>query len=173
MITHYGLFWSERDVLWSGKPGSLLGSPKTPLGRRGAPTKAERTASKDFRDYIGLYCLYGEGELLYVGEAGLDTQQTLFSRLKTHRKGPMAGRWNSFSWFGCDACTGRVERKSALMQLEAITIAIINPGHNKQSGAFAGATQVFQVPHEKAEGDMETKIARLSAQIDELKAALT
>jgi hypothetical protein len=171
MITHYGLFWSERDVFW-GRPknaGQLLGREKTPLGRRGAPSKAERDTARDYRDFVGLYCLYGEGELLYIGEAGLGTKSSLFSRLKQHRTGPMAGRWDAFSWFGRETCVGKTEVKAALGQLEAITISIINPGFNKQSGTFSGATQVYQVPHESSEGDMETKLARLAAQIESLR----
>jgi hypothetical protein len=173
MITHYGLFWSERDVFWTGKrgkPGALLGREKEPLGRRGAPTKEERENQWDYRDFVGLYCLYGSGDLLYVGEAGLGSKSTqkLFSRLKTHRKGPMAGRWDSFSWFGRETMNGSTNPKTALSQLEAVTISIINPGFNKQAGTFSGATQVFQVPHQDAEGNIETKLARLAAEVAKL-----
>ena len=80
----------------------------------------------------------------------------------------MSGRWDSFSWFGREECKGKYKVGEALKQLEAIAIAIVNPGFNKQSGTFAGAIQVFQVPHQEAEGDMETKLARLDAKIDEL-----
>jgi hypothetical protein len=57
MITHYGLFWSERDVYWGKQrsSGVLLGREKSPLDRRGAPTKEERENAKDYRDYVGLY----------------------------------------------------------------------------------------------------------------------
>ena len=51
-------------------------------------------------------------------------------------------------------------------------LAIVNPGFNKQSGTFAGAIQVFQVPHENTKGDMETKLARLAAQMDGIKEAV-
>lgn len=170
MITHYGLFWSERDVYWGKQndQGELLGRSKQ-LGRRGAPTKEERKNSVDFRNYVGLYCLYGDGELLYVGEAGLDSNRTLFERLKEHRKGSLAGRWDAFSWFGRENSDGDCEVKSSLAQLEAIAIAIINPGFNKQGGTFQGATQIFQVVHEKAEGDMETKLERLMDEIQSLR----
>lgn len=171
MITHYGLFWSERDVFWGGNkgnPGALLGRPREPLGRKGAPTKEERDRAEDFRSFVGLYCLYGDGELLYIGEAGLGTNRRLFERLKEHRKGPMAGRWDRFSWFGRENCKGHQEVQASLAQLEAITIAIINPGFNRQSGTFVGATQVYQVPHERAEGDLETKLSRLTRLVEQL-----
>jgi hypothetical protein len=172
MITHFGLFWSERDVYW-GQPGKdlgqLLGREKAPLGRKGAPTKAERNNAANYRTYIGLYCLYGEGELHYIGQAGLGTNATLFDRLKRHRKGPMAGRWDAFSWFGRENCDGKTDVQSALKQLEAIAISIINPGNNKQSGAFSGATQVYQVPHEAAAGNLETQLAKMASMIEGLK----
>lgn len=57
MITHYGLFWSERDVFWGrpNKKGELLGREKTPIGRRGAPTAEEKRKSMNYRDYIGAH----------------------------------------------------------------------------------------------------------------------
>ncbi|HWO56404.1 MAG TPA: hypothetical protein VNN55_02435 [bacterium] len=173
MITHYGLYWSERHVFWGRqkRAGQLLGREKTPLARRGAPSSAERGKAGDFRNFVGVYCLYGDGKLLYIGEAGLGTKRTLFARLKKHRKGPLAGRWDRFSWFGRDSASGRCGVKEALAQLEAVSIAIINPGFNKQSGAFAGAIQVFQVPHQEAEGDMETKVDRIARIVSELREA--
>ena len=170
-ITHYGLFWSERDVFWGRQknPGQLLGRENAQREQLGATTKAEREKYKDFREYVGLYCLHSDNQILYIGETGLGTQGHLFDRLKQHRKGTMAGRWDRFSWFGRETCEGKTSIESALKQLEAITIAIINPGFNKQSGAFADAKQVFQIPHEESEGDLETKLSRIAKQIDELK----
>ena len=171
MITHYGLFWSERDVFWGyqNNPGELLGREEGQRDQPGAPTKAEIEESpKDFRKYVGLYCLYVNNDLLYIGEAGLGTKSNLFDRLKQHRKDVMAGRWDRFSWFGRESCTGQTSVESALRQVEAITIAIINPGFNKQSGTFANAKQVFQAPHPKSEGDLETKLSRIAEKIKEL-----
>ena len=77
MITHYGLFWSERSVFWGRqkKSGQLLGRIRTKRDGRGRPTKAEREVKKDFRNFVGIYCLYESGELIYVGEAGLGTKE--------------------------------------------------------------------------------------------------
>ncbi len=171
MISHYGLFWSERDVFWGkGKAkGQLLGREKSRLGRQGAPTKEERDKAKCYREWVGLYCLYGEGELIYVGEAGLGTKSTIFGRLSQHRKGGMADRWDSFSWFGREGTEGTCQTLTALQQLEAISISVINPGFNRQNGTFSGATQVFQVPHERSEGDTETKLARLAEQLEKMQ----
>ena len=59
--------------------------------------------------------------------------------------------------------------KDAFAQLEAVAIAVTNPGFNKQSGTFSGAVQIYQVPHEKAEGDTETKLDRLTDMIEALR----
>lgn len=176
MITHYGLFWSERDVFWGrpNKPGQLLGREKTDLKRRGAPTAEERKGADDYREYVGIYCLYGDGSLLYVGQAGLGNKRSLFERLKEHRKGPMSNRWDRFSWFGrMKKREGEIDATVALAQLEAVSIAITNPGFNRQSGNFAGSQQVFQVPHEEAEGDMETKFSRMVDQLSEMQDTIT
>ncbi len=175
MITHYGLSWKAADVLWSrwrNAPSALLGREKEPLGRKGAPTVEQRNNAKDYGNFVGVYCLYGEGELIYIGEAGLDTGQNLFWRLKEHRKGGMSGRWDTFSWFGRANCNDDVPSKAALQQLEAIAIAIINPGFNKQSGAFAKAKQVYQVAHDFSEGDISTRLARMEAALGEIRSKL-
>jgi hypothetical protein len=173
MISHYGLFWSERDVFWGRpqSPGELRGRVRPLLDRRGAPTKTQRLATKDYRNFVGLYCLYGDQQLLYIGEAGLGTKSTLFSRLKQHRTGPLSGRWDTFSWFGRESVKGQASVAQSIGQLEAIAIAIINPGLNKQSGTFGGAKQVFQVPHERAEGNLETKLARIADQLSRIEKA--
>ncbi len=181
MITHYGLFWSERDVFWGeqgkkkggeGKKGEFLGREKIRLLRRGAPNKIEKEKANDFKKYIGIYCLYANRQLLYIGEAGLGNKGNLFNRIKQHRNDALADQWDSFSWFGRAKCEGETPVKDALKQLEAISIAIVNPGFNRQSGAFAGAKQVFQVPHDDAEGDFETKLNRIADQTRDLDAAI-
>ncbi len=168
MITHYGLLWNERDVFWGKRNlnGALRGKGGQRWGRADALTKSEITTYDDYREFIGLYCLYSDNSLVYVGEAGIGskedgTKSTIYSRLKNHRNGPMAGRWNRFSWFGRQDREGDSKVSTALAQLEAVTIAIINPGFNKQSGTFKGATQIYQVPDARAEGDLETKVNRL------------
>lgn len=167
MITHYGLYWSKDDVFWGRpkNPGKLLGKTNSPIGRRGAPTTTERENAKDFRDYKGVYALFSDYELVYIGQAGIGTDQTLFGRINQHRKGPLANRWQQFCWFGVEIVDNKAnidtDIKKSLAQLEAICIAITNPGFNKQSGAFKGAKQVYQVPHPDEEGDLETRLSRL------------
>ena len=163
MITHYGLYWSKNDVFWGqrGNAGQLLGRTSSPIGRRGAPSANERRSASDFRDYKGVYALFSNFELVYVGQAGIGNNHTLFKRIKQHRIGPLANRWEQYCWFGVANVPKQVNANDALKQLEAICIAMTNPGFNKQSGAFKGAKQVYQVPHPDADGDLETRLARL------------
>jgi hypothetical protein len=172
MITHFGLFWSTADVKWKGQRALLLGREKIRLERRGAPSKAEKNTEKDFGPFVGLYCLYQEGRLIYVGEAGLGNKSTLGKRLLDHTVDHLADTWDEFSWFGRDA-VDKATLSSTLdgfAQLEAVLIAIVNPGSNKQSGAFKGAIQVFQIPDENSEGDVDTKFARVMKRLEEIEA---
>lgn len=165
MITHYGLFWKKEDVFWGRRrnPGCLLGQ------RNNSTIVATRRTSKnypDYRNFKGVYALFADYNLIYVGQAGVTSKSSLFDRLKNHRNGELANRWNRFCWFGVDDIKANIKGKEALTQLEAICISITNPGHNKKSGAFAKAEQVYQVQHEEAEGDLETKVDRLREQIE-------
>jgi len=56
--------------------------------------------------------------------------------------------------------------------LEAITIAIINPAFNRKSGTFANAKEVDQVPHERSDGGLETKLSRIAEDIELIKRKL-
>ena len=177
MITHYGLFWSETSVFWGRQknPGQLWGRT-TPdrQQQRGRPKKGElKENEQDFRDYVGIYCLYRSGELIYVGQAGLGNKSNLFTRLKRHREDHLSGRWDKFSWFGCKKPSGSEKREKithldALAQLEAILIAITNPRFNKQSGTFKKASQVFQAPHDDADGDIADKLKKMEARMEKV-----
>lgn len=178
IFTHYGLYWSVDDVLWKGgrrKEAGLWGRERARLERKGRPTKAEQDNAFDYQNFIGLYCLYRNYQLIYVGEAGLGNKSTLFPRLRAHLSDHLADQWDQFSWFGraapLDATTAHVT--AAFAQMEAVLIAVINPGLNKQGGTFVGASKVFQVPHDEAEGDIDTKVGRLMAKLETIEALVT
>lgn len=178
MITHYGLFWSAADVLWArhgADPAHLKGRERVRLERQGRPTRAEIENATDYSEWIGIYCLYRDSHLVYVGEAGLGNASTLFARLKQHRSDHLADLWDEFSWFGRAPAQRRstTEVVGALAQVEAVLIAVTNPGFNKQGGTFKKAVQVFQVPHEQAEGDTQTKLGRIMAKLEEIEARMT
>lgn len=152
LIRTAGLFWREDYVFW-GRPhnaGSLLGVPI--LAATATPT--------NFRDQIGVYALYADYDLVYVGQVGRGNQ-TLLARLKYHRTRDLAGRWNRFSWFGVRwvLATGELsninaslhpELNGVLDHIEAILIHTAEPPKNAQGGRFGPrVTRYKQVRDER------------------------
>ena len=150
MIKAFGLFWKADRVDWGtrgpGRAGRLMGA----RGRGGG------AQAVDFRQQHGIYALYSDFELVYVGQTGANTG--LLGRLNGHRSDHLADRWDRFSWFGTrrvlttgelakGASAPTVQRKQGLDIIEAVTIAIAEPRLNLQRGNWsgAGAEQYFQV----------------------------
>jgi len=138
LIYNYGLYWREDNIFWGkgNKPGRLLGVLAT-----------NTTGNEvDFREQTGVYVLYADYELVYVGQAG-NGNQKLFDRLKQHTRDSLAGRWNQFSWYGTrwvkqDYTLAR-ETEGAhsthgevLDHIEAILIHSCEPNLNRQGGRF-------------------------------------
>jgi hypothetical protein len=146
LIQNYGLFWRGRDVFWGepGKSGNLLG------------LRANSRSSEpiDFREQTGIYVLYADYHLLYVGQAGYGNKK-LFDRLRAHRFDHLAERWNRFSWFGLRwvKATGKLSNDTAnkhptipevLNHLEAVLISATEPALNRQGGRWGQAVQYLQ-----------------------------
>jgi hypothetical protein len=145
LIQTYCLFWRVEDVHW-GKPknpGRLLGY------RHGAKSKVV-----DFRHQTGIYALYADYDLVYIGQTGAKSGQKLFHRLRQHRR-HMGGRWNRFSWFGTKwvkqnlGLSGGTQASSAkladtLNHLEAILIDVAEPKLNRQGGKWGKAVEYKQ-----------------------------
>lgn len=148
MIRSYGLHWHIEKVNWGhpGVAGTLLGAERL---TRNCP-------QIDFRDQRGIYALYADYDLVYVGQVGSGNQR-LFNRLKGHLRGSLSERWNRFSWFGtrwvtganrlsADAAAVNVTTEIALNILEAVSIAISEPRLNLQRGEWGNAIRYRQVP---------------------------
>jgi hypothetical protein len=146
MIKNYGLHWKIDNVDWGRqkKSGTLFG----------AASRSKQARRVDFREQRGIYALYADYELVYVGQTGAG-EDRLFQRLKTHKKDHLSERWNRFSWFGtqwvtrqhrlsADTAEVHASVESALNTLEAISIAISEPRLNLQRGRWSDATQYFQ-----------------------------
>ncbi len=148
MIRSYGVHWSSNRVFW-GKPG--IGNTGTLLA---AASRSSHAHPVDFRNQKGIYALYADYELVYIGQTGAGDDR-LFKRLKTHRSDHLSERWNRFSWFG----TQRVTQKNilsidieaihqsvegALNIMEAVSIAISEPRLNLQRGRWGESRKYFQ-----------------------------
>ena len=147
MIRTYGLYWRADGVFWGrqNNPGSLLG----------AASRSSRAMSVDFRLQRGIYALYAEYELVYVGQTGAGTDR-LFNRLKVHRTDHLSERWDRLSWFGTqwvtqqhrlstDTAAVHEDVPAALNILEAVSTAISAPRLNLQRGRWGASRQYYQV----------------------------
>ncbi|MCX7689095.1 MAG: GIY-YIG nuclease family protein [Fimbriimonadales bacterium] len=148
MIQCYGLHWHINRVNWGrqNNPGELLGYTAGAVGHL-----------IDFRDQIGVYALYADYDLVYVGQTGRGNQR-LLNRLRFHRHGVLAERWNRFSWFGILGVNENTHElqdldelgnqalllPDVLNTLEAIVIAVAEPRLNRQGGRWGRANQYFQ-----------------------------
>ena len=170
VIQNYGLFWRVERVVW-GTKGEGKGKG-TLLGRARESKLAKKEGIVDFREQKGIYALYSNYKLVYVGQTRRGVSGTLFNRLKYHRNhkvDDLSERWDMFSWFGMlqplavaakkamkaqgdirDLYRPKKELKVApsvaLDMLEAVSIAISEPRLNFQRGKWKsiGATQYYQ-----------------------------
>jgi hypothetical protein len=146
VIRSYGLHWRADRVAW-GRPnnaGTLLG----------AASRSARARPVDFRLQRGIYALYAEYELVYVGQTGAGNDR-LFNRLKFHRADHLSERWDRFSWFGtqwvtqqhglsADNAAIHETVEATLNMLEAVSVAISEPRLNLQRGRWGESTQYYQ-----------------------------
>ena len=148
IIKNWGFTWSRAYIFrgYGGFPGHLKGKA------RGKPVT-------DFKDQIGIYLLQDNNrQIIYVGQVG-SGKATLFTRLKQHMDGNLAGRWDYFTWFGffsannngtlskvanVNAQVANFKYSQALNEMEAILIEVIEPALNKQGGNLKGATEYEQ-----------------------------
>lgn len=146
MIRSYGLHWRDDRVSWGGKGtlGMLLG----------AASKSNNARPVNFREQRGIYALYADYELVYLGQTGAGINR-LFNRLKAHKSDHLSERWNRFSWFGTqwvkadnelstDIAAVSLPTVTSLNILEAVSIAIGEPRLNLQRGKWGDAKQYFQ-----------------------------
>lgn len=152
IIQAYGLFWKKDNVFWGAgsNPGALFG----------VSARARRGTVIDFRDQIGIYILYQGHRMIYVGQAG-SGNRFLFKRLRSHKRDVLAGRWDTFSWFGLRRVllSGRLSKvnrratsplSATLNHMEAVLIAGAEPALNRQGGRFGGsAKRYLQVRDER------------------------
>lgn len=138
LFRSYGLFWKVEDVFW--------GKPNSPGNLYGKAIRKKKSIPIDFRDQVGIYVLYFDYKLVYIGQAG-NGNASLFKRLKYHCTDTMAGRWNQFSWFGikqvitgnklkADKLAIKTDVARALNHLEAMLIHSSEPPLNRQGGRW-------------------------------------
>ena len=142
------MHWRADRVNW-GKQG-----PKNQGSLLGVASRSAGAVKVDFREQRGIYALYAEYELVYIGQTGAGSDR-LLKRLKSHKSDHLSERWDRFSWFGtqwitqahklsADTASVASSVEVALNTLEAISIAIAEPRLNLQRGRWGKATKYFQ-----------------------------
>jgi len=138
IITSFGMYWRRDAIEWKRKP-KLLGVQQ--LG-------AEPV---DFSEQIGIYLLYDDREVIYVGRS---TERPLGRRLYEHTLDRLSTRWNRFSWFGLlpvdekgkfGALSDTVKAEKIIPALEAILIEALEPRQNRRRGDDLEEVEYLQV----------------------------
>ncbi|MFA7201475.1 MAG: GIY-YIG nuclease family protein [Candidatus Paceibacterota bacterium] len=163
LIKNYGLFWKKDDVFWGKQraTGRLLG----------ILAGAKRSDTVDFRNQVGIYVLYADYKIVYIGQAG-NGNAKLFARLKNHSRDDLAGRWNQFSWFGLNWVTKQHKLSSDIARLFPKTLSVLNhieailihasePPLNRQGGRWGKEVQRY-LQYRDAEllGKSETELLK-------------
>jgi signal peptidase I len=149
-IRSFGMYWKRELVYWKSVPFLA--------GRELLASDAV-----DFNKQIGVYILYDNHEVIYVGRI---TDRPLGQRLFEHTIDRLSGRWNRFSWFGMYAVSmdgtlkiAEVKPTSSTLikALEAILIETLEPPQNRRRGDGLNAIEYIQAedPNLKAHNDKE------------------
>jgi len=150
LIRSFGLYWTRDAVDWESK--KLLGDRRHYKLTVKNPTAKKRHC--DVWKQHGIYALYSNFKLVYVGLAN-SIDEGIGSRLYSHHTKPrMQGRWDAFSWFGIDAYdnegrpvlykTAPVSGPTIVRTLELVSILVADPPLNRSQGRFKGAEQIVQ-----------------------------
>lgn len=181
LIRAYGENWDPDLVEW-GRVGGERGSLDGEFGPLRNPV------SCDVWDQVGIYVLLAEWQTVYVGKVTAGNQ--LGSRLRLHRRGDLAGRWDRFSWYGIRRLnkTGKlaatpkqrnVGPAEIINTLEALSIVVAEPPRNRRFETIPNATLVRQAgagapkPLRAQVGDVLAGIEELRGDFDQLGQRLT
>lgn len=127
VVKSVGMYWNLDRIDWRTKPKLY--------GRQQAGSDLI-----DFSDQIGIYLLYDQNRVLYVGRA---VERPLGQRLAEHLKDRLNGRWNRFSWFGLRGVdeSGKLTKPDfsanqpqIISLMEAILIEALEPAQNRKRG---------------------------------------
>ena len=106
----------------------------------------------------GIYCLYKNEKLYYVGLAG-----NLFRRIKQHRRDKHKRKWNRFSAYV-------TKHDKHIQELESLTLRIISPSGNRKKGRLSGAMNLkLELSHQMKSSHRLHEAEMLGGQIAKTK----
>lgn len=141
IVRAFGLFWNVTGVDWDAK--RMVGVYED------SETKEKITSNCWAQS--GIYCLYHEFMPIYVGRA---VSRNLGDRVNSHRSDRLAGRWDSFSWFGTHKVnkdgtlqafkTRLTKRGQIVRSLEAFALIAFDPRLNRRHESIPSALEFIQ-----------------------------
>ena len=126
IVNSFGMYWQRDLVVWRNGPRVF-----------GKQQRASK--SVDFGKQKGIYILYDQHTVIYVGRS---IDRPLGKRLYEHTTDRLSSRWNRFSWFGLLDVTHEGTLRDVLVSvslaalvatLEALLIEALEPPQNRQA----------------------------------------
>ncbi len=152
LVGAYGMFWDRSLIDWNAHGWRML-------GRQGMNAGTIKIA--DFRKARGVYVLYSDTGIYYIGLAS--GGNGIGGRLRDHLSDGHAERWSRFSWFAFDspsetetypdgvlrndhwAGVEEAEDKVVIREMEALLLAVASPPGNVQKTKFQEGSAWLQV----------------------------
>ena len=126
------MYWKRDRVIWTSSISPNL------FGKQ-----QEATTQVNFRNQIGIYILYDNNGIVYIGRA---SEQTISKRLKDHTEDRLEGRWDRFSWFGIysvnedgtlnSPVNNLIDIENLIITFESLLIEVIEPRQNRKRGDY-------------------------------------
>jgi hypothetical protein len=168
LIGAFGKYWSRDLVEWDAHGWRLLGRQHLQRGK---------LAVADFRKARGVYVLYSDAGIYYVGLAS--ASGGLGSRLKDHLADRHKNAWTRFSWFSFDSVSETETYDDGVIKhepwetvegshtdfigdMEALLLAVTSPPGNVQRMKFRAGDEWLQVadvaPEVKTFADLKDRL---------------
>lgn len=137
IIHSFGMYWRRDLVVWRNSP-KMYGKQQA------------QAMPVDFGDQKGIYVLYDQHTVVYVGRA---IDRPLGKRLHEHTVDRLSSRWNRFSWFGLLDVTqaGNLRETpfnaslaALVATLESLLIEALEPPQNRKRGDDFSAVEYIQ-----------------------------
>jgi hypothetical protein len=162
LFKNCGVYWHLDDT-FLGKPGSRGRNKGRLIGVN------EANVETDFSNQIGIYALYADFDLVYVGQVGAGDNNTLIHRIRHHSRSELKDRWNRFSWFGllrvlqngelaAPAAANHPNRAQLLDHIEGIILQFAEPKLNSQEGRFRGEVISYRQKRDDRLGPTEREM---------------
>ncbi len=111
----------------------------------------------DFSGQIGVYILYRDDDIVYVGESSKGKKKGIYGKLIGHKDDGWA--FSTYSWFGVlpldaqnhiDLTAANLSAERLVKNLEAMLIYLLEPSWNTKPGEYKHIPRYEQCPSAEA-----------------------